>query len=116
METFTYKGISEGKYIEGDIEAINLDEDSHLLKEKKINYLDAPVSGGTLGAEDASLAIMVGGEEKTFKNCFYLLKYLCNPSLVGPLSSGLLSKLSILSINFAFNDSAIFFTNNAEKA
>ncbi|XOJ72937.1 hypothetical protein ABXT43_05865 [Candidatus Pelagibacter sp. Uisw_114] len=36
METFTYKGISEGKYIEGDIEAINLDEASHLLKEKKI--------------------------------------------------------------------------------
>ena len=36
MEAFTYKGISEGKYIEGDIEAINLDEYSHLLKEKKI--------------------------------------------------------------------------------
>jgi len=36
MEAFTYKGISEGKYIEGDIEAINLDEASHLLKEKKI--------------------------------------------------------------------------------
>ena len=37
------------------------------LKEKKINYLDAPVSGGTIGAEEASLAIMVGGDEKTFK-------------------------------------------------
>ena len=36
MEAFTYKGISEGKYIEGDIEALNLDEASHLLKEKKI--------------------------------------------------------------------------------
>jgi len=36
MEAFTYKGISEGKYVEGDIEAINLDEASHLLKEKKI--------------------------------------------------------------------------------
>ena len=35
MEAFTYKGISEGKYVEGDIEAINLDEASHLLKEKK---------------------------------------------------------------------------------
>jgi len=36
MEAFTYKGISEGKYVEGDIEAINLDEASHILKEKKI--------------------------------------------------------------------------------
>ena len=35
MEAFTYKGISDGKYVEGDIEAINLDEASHLLKEKK---------------------------------------------------------------------------------
>ena len=36
MEAYTYKGISDGKYVEGDIEAINLDEASHLLKEKKI--------------------------------------------------------------------------------
>ena len=36
MEAFTYKGISDGKYVEGDIEPINLDEASHLLKEKKI--------------------------------------------------------------------------------
>ena len=36
MEAFTYKGISEGKYVEGNIEAINLDEASYLLKEKKI--------------------------------------------------------------------------------
>ena len=38
MEAFTYKGISDGKYVEGDIEAINLDEASHLLKEKKNNH------------------------------------------------------------------------------
>ena len=36
MEAFTYKGISDGKYVQGDIEAINLDEASHLLKEQKI--------------------------------------------------------------------------------
>ena len=36
METFTYKGISEGKYVEGDIEALNQDEASHKLKEQKI--------------------------------------------------------------------------------
>ena len=36
MEIFTYKGISAGKYVEGELEALNLDEASHLLKEKKI--------------------------------------------------------------------------------
>ena len=36
MEAYTYKGISAGKYIEGEIEALNQDEASHKLKEKKI--------------------------------------------------------------------------------
>jgi len=36
MESFTYKGISEGKYVEGGIEALNQDEASHKLKEQKI--------------------------------------------------------------------------------
>ena len=35
-ETFTYKGISAGKYIEGEIEAINQEEASYKLKEQKI--------------------------------------------------------------------------------
>ena len=65
-----------------------------ILKEKNINYLDAPVSGGTIGAEDASLAIMVGGDDKTFKKCYDLLKTLGNPTLVGPASSGQISKLA----------------------
>ncbi len=35
-ESFTYKGISAGKYVEGDIEALNQEEASFKLKEKKI--------------------------------------------------------------------------------
>ena len=38
MEAFTYKGISDGKYVTGDIEALNLDEASHLLKKEKNNH------------------------------------------------------------------------------
>jgi len=67
---------------------------AEILKEKNINYLDAPVSGGTIGAEEASLAIMVGGDEKIFKECYDLLKILGNPTLVGPVSSGQISKLA----------------------
>ena len=36
MEAFSYKGISDGKYVEGDIEALNVDEASHKLKEQII--------------------------------------------------------------------------------
>jgi len=64
------------------------------LKSKKINYLDSPVSGGTIGAEEATLAIMVGGEQKVFDNVIDVLKAMGNPTLVGPLSSGQVSKLA----------------------
>ena len=64
------------------------------LKSKNINYLDSPVSGGTIGAEEASLAIMVGGEQKIFDDVSDVLKAMGNPTLVGPLSSGQVSKLA----------------------
>ena len=35
-ETYTYKGISAGKYVEGEIEALNQDEASFKLKEQKV--------------------------------------------------------------------------------
>jgi 2-hydroxy-3-oxopropionate reductase len=65
-----------------------------ILEEKGINFLDAPVSGGTIGAEDGSLAIMVGGEQKTFDYAFDTLKIMGNPTLVGPIGSGQVSKLA----------------------
>ena len=65
-----------------------------ILKLKKINYLDAPVSGGTIGAEEASLAIMVGGDQNIFDNSINILKAMGNPTLVGPIGSGQVSKLA----------------------
>ena len=65
-----------------------------ILEKKGINFLDAPVSGGTIGAEDGSLAIMVGGEQKTFDYAFDTLKIMGNPTLVGPIGSGQVSKLA----------------------
>ena len=64
------------------------------LKSKNVNYLDAPVSGGTIGAEEASLAIMVGGEQSVFDNSEKILKAMGNPTLVGPIGSGQVSKLA----------------------
>ncbi len=65
-----------------------------ILKLKKINYLDAPVSGGTIGAEEGSLAIMVGGDQNVFDNSVSILKAMGNPTLVGPIGSGQVSKLA----------------------
>ena len=64
------------------------------LNSKDINYLDAPVSGGTIGAEEASLAIMVGGEKNVFDESVDILKTMGNPTLVGPISCGQVSKLA----------------------
>ena len=40
-----------------------------MAKEKNIHALDAPVSGGDIGAKNASLAIMVGGDKEAFEAC-----------------------------------------------
>ena len=40
-----------------------------LALEKKIFALDAPVSGGDVGAKNATLSIMVGGDKEAFDNC-----------------------------------------------
>ena len=64
------------------------------LKSRKINYLDAPVSGGTIGAEEASLAIRIGGEQIVFESVKDILKSMGNPTLVGPVGCGQVSKLA----------------------
>ena len=64
------------------------------LKSRKINYLDAPVSGGTIGAEEASLAIMIGGEQIVFESVKDILQSMGNPTLVGPIGCGQVSKLA----------------------
>ena len=64
------------------------------LKSRKINYLDAPVSGGTIGAEEASLAIMIGGEQIVFESVKDILKSMGNPTLVVPIGCGQVSKLA----------------------
>ena len=64
------------------------------LKKRGVYFLDAPVSGGTKGAESASLAIMVGGEKKIYKKNLKVLKMLGTPNYVGKPSSGQAAKLA----------------------
>src|SRR5690554_1662218 len=44
--------------------------------EKQIYVLDAPVSGGDIGAQNATLSIMVGGDENIYYNCKSILEIL----------------------------------------
>ena len=67
---------------------------NYLLKKKKIKFLDAPVSGGTIGAENASLAIMVGGNKSLFVKVKKILNLMGNATYVGPVGSGQISKLA----------------------
>ena len=86
------------------------------LKVKKVNFLDAPVSGGTIGAKEGSLAIMVGGDKKVFDKIFYVLKVLGNPTLVGPVGSGQIAKLAnqiIVGITIGAVAEAIFLCEKA---
>src|SRR5258708_30291879 len=67
---------------------------------KKINalgadYLDAPVSGGEVGAKAASLTIMVGGPEKAFKAVKPLFEKMGkNVTLVGGNGDGQTTKVA----------------------
>jgi 2-hydroxy-3-oxopropionate reductase len=44
------------------------------LAERGIRWLDAPVSGGDIGARQGTLAIMVGGDEEVFQDCLELFQ------------------------------------------
>jgi 2-hydroxy-3-oxopropionate reductase len=64
------------------------------LKELQLHYLDAPVSGGTLGADKGTLAIMVGGKAAHFDEAQAVFKVFGRATHVGPIGTGQLTKLA----------------------
>ena len=59
------------------------------LAVKGIRMLDAPVSGGTKGAREGTLAIMVGGEEKDYEECRPILEAIGqNTYYLGKIGAG----------------------------
>ncbi|THF87084.1 NAD(P)-dependent oxidoreductase [Deinococcus sp. KSM4-11] len=58
-----------------------------------LRFMDAPVSGGITGAQQGTLAIMVGGTEALLEEARPVLLALGTPRLVGPVGSGQLCKL-----------------------
>lgn len=69
-------------------------EHAHRLQALGIHHLDAPVSGGTLGAEAGTLAIMAGGDEADFERARPVFAALGRATRVGPHGAGQLAKLA----------------------
>ena len=64
-----------------------------LLQSRGIAFVDAPVSGGVMGAEAGTLAIMAGGCTDDFARAEPVLRVMGRPTLVGPAGSGQIAKL-----------------------
>jgi 3-hydroxyisobutyrate dehydrogenase len=67
-----------------------------------IHFLDAPVSGGSTGAQSGKLAIWVGGSENVFKQHLSVLKAIGDqPLYIGPIGAGTVAKLAHNCASFA---------------
>ena len=63
------------------------------LRSHAIDFIDAPVSGGVVGAEAGTLAIMAGASAHDFALAEPVLRAMGRPTLVGPAGSGQVAKL-----------------------
>lgn len=78
----------------GTIGAVAARDLAKQVASRGASYLDAPVSGGARGAEEATLTIMVGGDEDAFKRVRPLLDYLGSlVEYMGPSGAGQTAKL-----------------------
>jgi len=112
-------GLSKGKTVV-DMSSISPIETKAFAQ--KINalgcdYLDAPVSGGEVGAKAASLTIMVGGPEATFERIKPLFERMGkNITLVGGNGDGQTTKVAnqiIVALNIAAVGEALVFASKA---
>ncbi|WP_293779980.1 NAD(P)-dependent oxidoreductase [uncultured Oxalicibacterium sp.] len=63
------------------------------LAEHGVRFIDAPVSGGVVGAQAGTLAIMAGGDARDFAEAEPVLSIMGRPTLVGPAGCGQIAKL-----------------------
>ena len=113
------EGLSQGKVV---VDMSSISPMDTKLFAQKINalgceYLDAPVSGGEVGAKAASLTIMVGGSENTFNQVKPLFELMGkNITLVGGNGDGQTTKVAnqiIVALNIAAVGEALLFASKA---
>lgn len=112
-------GLSKGKIVVdmSSISPIATKEFAKKINSFGCEYLDAPVSGGEVGAKNATLSIMVGGNEATFnhvKPVFELMGK--NINLVGGNGDGQTAKVAnqiIVALNIEAVGEALLFASKA---
>ena len=112
-------GLSAGKIVVdmSSICPIHTKEFAKKINDLGCEYLDAPVSGGEVGAKAASLTIMVGGKEDTFNTVKPLFEMMGkNITLVGGNGDGQTTKVAnqiIVALNIQAVSEALLFASKA---
>ena len=112
-------GLTAGKTVVdmSSISPIATRQFARRINELGCDYLDAPVSGGEVGAKAASLTIMVGGPQATFDRVLPLFQLMGkNITLVGSNGDGQTTKVAnqiIVALNIAAVSEALVFASKA---
>ena len=113
------EGVSQGKIVVhmSSISPMETKTFAQQINALGCEYLDAPVSGGEVGAKAASLTIMVGGSEATFNTVKPLFDLMGkNITLVGGNGDGQTTKVAnqiIVALNIAAVGEALLFASKA---
>jgi 2-hydroxy-3-oxopropionate reductase len=113
------EGLSAGKIVVdmSSISPIATKDFAQRINALGCEYLDAPVSGGEVGAKAASLTIMVGGSEATFEKVKPLFELMGkNITLVGGNGDGQTCKVAnqiIVALNIEAVGEALLFASKA---
>lgn len=112
-------GLSEGKIVidMSSISPIETKEFAAKINDLGCDYLDAPVSGGEVGAKAATLTIMIGGPEAAFERAKPLFETMGkNITLVGGNGDGQTCKVAnqiIVALNIEAVGEALLFASKA---
>ncbi|MFD1794004.1 2-hydroxy-3-oxopropionate reductase [Ochrobactrum teleogrylli] len=113
------EGLGKGKTLidMSSISPIETKEFAKKVRATGAEYIDAPVSGGEVGAKNASLSIMAGGAQASFDAALPLLKLMGkNITLVGDCGDGQTTKVAnqiIVALNIEAVAEALVFASKA---
>ncbi len=113
------EGLSKGKTVVdmSSISPIATKGFAKRVNELGADYVDAPVSGGEVGAKNATLTIMCGGTEEAFARVKPLFELMGkNITLVGPVGDGQITKVAnqiIVALNIEAVAEALLFASKA---
>jgi 2-hydroxy-3-oxopropionate reductase len=113
------EGLSKGKVVVdmSSISPMATKEFAQRINELGCDYVDAPVSGGEVGAKAGTLTIMVGGADAVFERLKPLFELMGkNITLVGPTGAGQTTKVAnqiIVALNIAAVSEALLFASKA---